>query len=67
MYQQTERGCPPVPLWLEDAENGLSALFRSLLRDLFDDLLQFQDRIDNLDNLIQREIKNDPGARSLLE
>ena len=29
-----------VPLWLEDAENGLSALFCLLLLDLFEDLME---------------------------
>ncbi|QIR13405.1 IS110 family transposase [Shewanella aestuarii] len=56
-----------IPLWLEDVENGLSALFRSLLLDLFDDLRRLQERVDKLDNLIQQEVKNDPVARSLLE
>lgn len=56
-----------IPLWLEDAENGLSALFRLLLRDLFDDLRQLQERVDTLDTLIEKEVKNDPVARSLLE
>lgn len=56
-----------VPLWLEDTENGLSGLFRSLPADLFDDLLQLQYRVDNLDELIKQEVKNDPVATSLLE
>ena len=56
-----------VPMWLEDAENGLSALFRSLLTDLFDDLQRLQERVDKLDNMIQQEVKKDPVACSLLE
>jgi transposase len=56
-----------VPLWLEDTENGLSGIFRSLLADLFDDLLHLQDRVDNLDELIKQEVKNDPIATLLLE
>ena len=45
-----------IPLWLEDAENGLSAPFRLLLRDLFDDLRQLQERVDTLDTLIEKEV-----------
>lgn len=30
-----------IPLWLEDAENGLSELFRMLLSDLFEDFVRF--------------------------
>jgi transposase len=56
-----------IPLCLEDVESGLSALFRSLILDLFNDLRRLQERVVKLDNLIQQEVKNDPVARSLLE
>lgn len=56
-----------IPIWLEDAENGLSALFRSLLSDLFDDLCLLQQRVDKLDALIKQEVQRDPVATSLLE
>ncbi len=56
-----------VPLWLEDAENGLSALFRSLLSDLYEDLQRLQERVEKLDNLIEQEVTSDPVASSLLE
>lgn len=35
-----------------------------LLRDLFDDLRQLQERVDTLDTLIEKEVKNGPVARS---
>ena len=38
-----------------------------LLRDLFDDLRQIQERVDTLDTLIEKEVKNGPVARSLHE
>ena len=56
-----------IPLWLEDAENGLSELFRTLLSDLFEDLCTLQLRVAKLDKMIEREVANDPVAQALLE
>ena len=56
-----------LPLWLEDAENGLTDAFRALLADLATDLRHLDDRIESLDELIERSVKNDPMARRLLE
>ena len=40
-----------IPEWLEDAENGMTDYFRSLLHGLWDDLLTLEDRLkENLNN-----------------
>ena len=41
-----------VPEWLEDAENGLTARFRSLLAGLYRDLQRFDERVRELDQEI---------------
>jgi transposase len=41
-----------VPEWLEDAENGLTARFRSLLAGLYRDLQQLDERVSELDHEI---------------
>jgi transposase len=41
-----------VPQWLEDAENGLTARFRSLLAGLYRDLQQLDERVSELDREI---------------
>ena len=56
-----------LPIWLEDAENGLTDAFRTLLADLATDLRHLDERIDSLDKLIERSVKDDPMARRLLE
>ena len=56
-----------LPIWLEDAENGLTDAFRALLADLATDLRHLDERIDSLDKLIERSVKDDPMARRLLE
>jgi len=43
-----------IPCWLEDADNGLTDYFRSLLHGLWDDLLSLEDRIKELDKEITR-------------
>jgi transposase len=47
-----------IPCWLEDAENGLTGNFRSLLRGVWDDLLVLDDRVGEMDNLIKRLAQN---------
>lgn len=41
-----------IPQWLEDADNGLSDRFRSLLHDLWQDLLQLEQRIQAMEKEI---------------
>jgi len=43
-----------IPEWLEDAENGLTDNFRSLLHGLWNDLLTLEDRLKGLDKEIEK-------------
>ncbi len=43
-----------IPCWLEDAENGLTDYFRSLLHGLWVDLIDLDDRVDELDREITK-------------
>ena len=43
-----------IPEWLEDAENGLTDNFRSLLHGLWNDLLTLEDRLKELDKEIEK-------------
>ena len=54
-----------VPDWLEDAQNGLSVLFRRLLSGLWEDLKQLESRITELDREINVIAKTDPDAKRL--
>jgi len=54
-----------VPVWLEDAENGLTDLFRRLLHGLWDDLNRLEQRIAELDKEIRQLAKDDPMAQRL--
>jgi len=47
-----------IPCWLEDAENGLTDHFRTLLHGVWNDLLALDDRVDELDKRIQRLAAN---------
>ena len=46
-----------IPGWLEDAENGLTHYFRSLLQGLWEDLLILDDRMCEMDKTIKRLAK----------
>lgn len=54
-----------VPDWLEDAENGLTDLFRRLLHGLWEDLTTLDKRITEMDKEIERLAKEDPMAQRL--
>ena len=54
-----------IPLWLEDAENGLSARFRHLLSGLWQDLLVLDQRMTELDREIALIANADPVAKRL--
>lgn len=56
-----------VPDWLEDAENGLSDYFRTLLIELWRDLQYLDERIEQMDKQILKLANDDPVARRLLE
>jgi transposase len=54
-----------IPDWLEDAENGLSFLFRQLLQGLWEDLRMLDRRMVELDQQIAVIAQEDPAARRL--
>ena len=54
-----------VPDWLEDAENGLTNLFRELLSGLWDDLKTLDHRVAELDRAINIIAQSDPVAKRL--
>ena len=47
-----------IPCWLEDAENGLTDDFRSLLYGVWNDLLGLDERVDEMDKIIKRVAAN---------
>ncbi len=54
-----------IPDWLEDAENGLTFLFRQLLQGLWEDLRSLDRRMAELDRQIALIAQEDPAARRL--
>jgi transposase len=54
-----------IPCWLEDAENGLTHYFRSLLHGLWDDLLALDDRMCEMDKTIKRLAKGNEDCLRL--
>lgn len=54
-----------IPLWLEDAENGLTSQFRKLLNGVWADLLLLDQRLKELDQEIEFIAAADPVARRL--
>lgn len=56
-----------IPEWLEDAQNGVSFLFRNLLSDLYKDLLYIEDRIEEVTKTIQADLQTNPSSQKLLK
>jgi transposase len=54
-----------VPQWLEDAQNGLTSRFRSLLHGLCNDLKALDRRVEELDREIELIAKSNPVAQRL--
>ncbi len=54
-----------IPAVLEDAQNGLSGVFRRLLADLYDDLVALDIRIATLDQAMQRSVQDNEALRRL--
>ena len=54
-----------IPEWLEDAENGLTDNFRSLLHGLWNDLLTLEDRLKGLDKEIEKLARDNEVTRRL--
>ena len=63
--QQLARLREAVPIWLEDAENGLTNRFRGLLSGLWDDLKVLDHRVAELDREINTIAQSDPVAMRL--
>jgi transposase len=54
-----------IPEWLEEADNGLTVLFRELLQGLWEDLTVLDQRMAELDRQIGQVAQQDPVARRL--
>ncbi len=54
-----------VPVWLEDAENGLTDCFRTLLNELWVDLQQLDTRLKALDKQIAAIARSNPVTQRL--
>ena len=54
-----------IPGWLEDAENGLTDYFRSLLNGLWSDLILLDDRVLEMDREIERLANSHEVTRRL--
>lgn len=54
-----------IPDWLEDAQNGLSNTFRSLLLGLWEDFKQLEQRVKDLDRQIEVVSNTHPDAKRL--
>jgi transposase len=54
-----------IPTWLEDAENGLTDHFRSLLNGLWSDLTLLDDRVLEMDQEIERLANSNEVTRRL--
>jgi len=54
-----------IPCWLEDAENGLTGHFRSLLHGVWADLVALDDRVLELDRGIQKLASSNEVTRRL--
>jgi len=54
-----------IPMWLEDASNGLTMLFRQLLQGLWVDLCSLDKRMAELDKQIAIIAQENPVARRL--
>lgn len=55
-----------IPLLLEDAENGLSFEFRTLLRVLYEDLAALDTRIKQLTQMVEQQVRQDEKALRLM-
>ncbi|MFC1702230.1 IS110 family transposase [Pseudomonadota bacterium] len=54
-----------IPCWLEDAENGLTDHFRTLLHGVWTDLVTLDDRVLELDQTIQKLANSNEVTRRL--
>ena len=54
-----------IPIWLEDAGNGLTVLFRRLVHGLWEDLSGLEQRIAEMDKEIAQLARDNPMAQRL--
>ncbi len=54
-----------IPCWLEDADNGLTTHFRSLLHGVWTDLVALDDRVLDLDRQIEKLANSNEVTRRL--
>ena len=55
-----------LPLLLEEAENGLTPMFRELLQLLYEELVHLDERIQRFDRLIAAQARQDERCQRLL-
>lgn len=55
-----------LPCWLEDADNGLTVSFRQLLSGLQNDLMHLDERIKQLDKVIEQQVATSAQGQRLL-
>lgn len=55
-----------IPLILEDAENGLTVLFREMLNELYEEMVHLDERIEKMELKLQTIAANSPDCQLLL-
>ena len=55
-----------IPLILEDAENGLTVLFRELLNGLYEEMAHLDKRIEKLEKKLETIAANNEACKLLL-
>ena len=55
-----------IPLILEDAENGITVLFRELLSELYEEMVHLDERVEKLELKLENIASNHPDCRLLL-
>ena len=58
--------CKAIPIILEDGENGVTFLFRELLRELYDELVHLDNRIQSLEHKLEQISRNSEDCQRLL-
>lgn len=54
-----------IPVWLDDESNGLTALFKELLRGIWEDYLSHEERLAQLTKQLADMARNDPITKRL--
>ena len=56
-----------LPVLLEDTANGLSAQFRQLVAEMYDELVALDARVEQLTQRIQAQVRDDEAAQRLMQ